>query len=155
MASRLELHRDTSRSAPSGAAERGLRQLPRSMQKGPRGRRERTHLREREHGEAKTASPCLWQKQLPRHFLSAKKSCLSICKASKNPKNLKDLRARRKEAGLFCGSFLQKGEVFAHVGLIKNLKDSNPLTHSRIQNLLRTDSFKTFHALMRKRSSRS
>jgi len=29
----------------------------------------------------------------------------------------------RKEAGLFCGSFLRKGEVFAYVGLTQNLKD--------------------------------
>ena len=28
-----------------------------------------------------------------------------------------------KEAGPFCGSFLRKGEVFAYVGLIQNLKD--------------------------------
>ena len=28
-----------------------------------------------------------------------------------------------KEAGLFCGSFLRKGEVFASVGLSQNLKD--------------------------------
>jgi len=29
----------------------------------------------------------------------------------------------RKEAGLFCGSFLRKGEVFPYVGLSHNLKD--------------------------------
>ena len=31
--------------------------------------------------------------------------------------------ALRKEAGLFCGFFLRKGDVFAFVGLNKNLKD--------------------------------
>ena len=35
----------------------------------------------------------------------------------------KALRAIRKGAGLFCGSLLRKGEVFAYVGLIQNLKD--------------------------------
>ena len=29
----------------------------------------------------------------------------------------------RKEAGLFCGSFLRKGEVLAYVGSIQNLKE--------------------------------
>jgi len=28
-----------------------------------------------------------------------------------------------KDAGLFCGSFLRKGEVFAYVGRIQNLED--------------------------------
>jgi hypothetical protein len=31
--------------------------------------------------------------------------------------------ALRKEAGLFCGSLLRKGEVFAYAGSIQNLKD--------------------------------
>ena len=31
--------------------------------------------------------------------------------------------AIRKGAGLYCGPRLRKGEVFAHVGSIKNLKD--------------------------------
>ena len=31
--------------------------------------------------------------------------------------------AIRKEAGLFCGSFLRKGEVFAYAELSQNLKD--------------------------------
>ena len=31
--------------------------------------------------------------------------------------------ATRKEAGLFCGSFLLKGEVFAYVASVQNLKD--------------------------------
>jgi hypothetical protein len=33
------------------------------------------------------------------------------------------IKSPRKEAGLFCGSFPRKGEVFACVGLIQNLKD--------------------------------
>jgi len=51
--------------------------------------------------------------------------------SSKNLKDLKDLNdgskrsftAIRKEAGLFCGSFLRKGEVFAYAGRSQNLKD--------------------------------
>jgi len=41
--------------------------------------------------------------------------------------------AIRKQAGLFCGSFLRKGEVFAYFGLSKNLKDlkgSRPVSSS-------------------------
>jgi len=40
---------------------------------------------------------------------------------------VRSFAALRQEAGLFCGSFLRKGEVFAYVGLIQNPKD---LTHS-------------------------
>jgi len=36
---------------------------------------------------------------------------------------LRSYTAIRKEAGLFCGSFLRKGLVFACVGLIQTLKD--------------------------------
>ena len=36
--------------------------------------------------------------------------------------SLRSLTAIRKEAGLFCRSFLLKGEVFADVGLCQNLK---------------------------------
>jgi len=36
-----------------------------------------------------------------------------------------------KDAGLFCGSFLRKGEVFAHVGLIQNLKILKDLARQR------------------------
>jgi len=35
--------------------------------------------------------------------------------------------ASRKEAGLFCGSFLRKGELFAYVGSIQILKDLKAL----------------------------
>jgi len=38
---------------------------------------------------------------------------------------LRSFAAIRKDAGLFCGSFLRKGEVFAYVGRIQNLKDPN------------------------------
>jgi len=45
--------------------------------------------------------------------------------------NLKDLKdsepSIRKEAGLFCGSFLRKGEVFAYLGRSQNLKDLKDL----------------------------
>ena len=33
--------------------------------------------------------------------------------------------AIRKDAGLYCGPRLRKGEVFAYVGLSQNLKDLN------------------------------
>jgi len=36
---------------------------------------------------------------------------------------VKSTRFARKEAGLFCGSLLRNGEVFACVGNIQNLKD--------------------------------
>jgi len=36
---------------------------------------------------------------------------------------LRSFTAIRKEVGIFCGSFLEKGEVFASVGLSQNLKD--------------------------------
>jgi len=36
---------------------------------------------------------------------------------------LRSFAALRKEAGLFCGSSLRKGAVFAYVGLFQNLKD--------------------------------
>ena len=39
--------------------------------------------------------------------------------SSKKNKGPQDLN----KAGLFCGSFLQKGEVFAYVGSVQNLKD--------------------------------
>ena len=35
------------------------------------------------------------------------------------------IAAIRKEARLCCGSFLRKGEVFAHGRLTQNLKNSN------------------------------
>jgi hypothetical protein len=41
--------------------------------------------------------------------------------------NLKDLAAIRKDTGLYCGSRLRKGEVFAYVGLSQNLKDLKDL----------------------------
>ena len=36
---------------------------------------------------------------------------------------LRSFTAIRKDAGLFCGPRLRKGEVFAYVGLPQNLKD--------------------------------
>ena len=36
---------------------------------------------------------------------------------------LRSFAVIRKEAGLFCGSFLRKGKVFAYVGRIQHLKD--------------------------------
>ena len=52
-----------------------------------------------------------------------------------NPHNLVTLRtaftAIRKEARLFCGSFLQKGVVLAYVGLSQNLKDLKDSNGSR------------------------
>ena len=36
---------------------------------------------------------------------------------------MRSFAALRKEAGLFCGSLLRKGEVFAYVGRNQNLKD--------------------------------
>ena len=35
----------------------------------------------------------------------------------------KSFTAIRKDAGLYCGPRLRKGEVFAYVGSIQNLKD--------------------------------
>ena len=43
------------------------------------------------------------------------------CWEKLNPKG--PLPAIRKDAGLYCGSRLQSGEVFAYVGLSQNLKD--------------------------------
>ena len=37
--------------------------------------------------------------------------------------SLRSFTAIRKDAGLYCGSRLRKGEVFAYVGLPHNLKD--------------------------------
>ena len=37
--------------------------------------------------------------------------------------SVRSFAAIRKEAWLFCGSFLRKGEVFAYGGFIPNLKD--------------------------------
>ena len=37
--------------------------------------------------------------------------------------SLRSFSEIRKEAGPFCGSFLPKGELFAYVGRIQNLKD--------------------------------
>ena len=51
----------------------------------------------------------------------------NLCENGK--KNLKDLQANlhftviRKDAGLYCGSRLRSGEVFAYVGRNQNLKD--------------------------------
>jgi len=42
---------------------------------------------------------------------------LRLCWEHSKPKGPK--------AGLFCGSFLRKGEVFAYVGSIQTLKDLN------------------------------
>jgi len=36
---------------------------------------------------------------------------------------LRSFSAIRQEAGLFCGSFLRKGEVFVYVGRFQDLKD--------------------------------
>jgi hypothetical protein len=36
---------------------------------------------------------------------------------------VRSFAALRKEAGVFCGSFLRKGEAFAYVGLIQDLTD--------------------------------
>ena len=44
--------------------------------------------------------------------------------------------ALRKEAGLFCGSLLRKGEVFAYVGLIQILKDLKCPACVRVRALL-------------------
>jgi len=47
-------------------------------------------------------------------------------------KNLKDL----KEVGLFCGSFLRKGEVFAYVGFFQNRKDLKGGTQRRKEHVM-------------------
>ena len=44
---------------------------------------------------------------------------------------MRSFAAIRKEAGLFCGSFLRKGEVFAYVGRNQNLKDLKNLEIKR------------------------
>ena len=36
---------------------------------------------------------------------------------------MRSFTAIRKDAGLYCGSLLRKGEVFTYVGLPQNLKD--------------------------------
>ena len=41
--------------------------------------------------------------------------------------SLRSFAAIRKEAGIFSGSFLWKGEVLAYNGRIQNLKDSKDL----------------------------
>ena len=41
--------------------------------------------------------------------------------------------ALRKDAGLCCGSRLRKGEVFAYVGSIQNLKDLKDLLHTEFR----------------------
>jgi hypothetical protein len=46
--------------------------------------------------------------------------------------SLRSFTALRKEAGLFCGSFLRKGEVSAYVELIQNLKDLNGEGENRV-----------------------
>jgi len=50
------------------------------------------------------------------HSLAAS---LLHCKAGSS----RSFAAIRKEAGLFCGSFLRNGEAFAYVGRIQHLKD--------------------------------
>jgi hypothetical protein len=63
--------------------------------------------------------------------------------------SLRSFTAIRKEAGLFCGYFLRKGEVFAYVGSIKNLKNVKGMSleeaHSsifcHIKHLARSFSF--------------
>jgi len=42
---------------------------------------------------------------------------------SQNLKDLKEFTAIQKDAGLYCGSRLRSGEVFAYVGSIQNLKE--------------------------------
>ena len=48
---------------------------------------------------------------------------------SKGP--LRSFTAMRKEGGLFCGSFLRKGEVLSYVGLSQNVKDLKDLKGRR------------------------
>ena len=45
---------------------------------------------------------------------------------------MRSFAAIRKEAGLSCGSFLRKGEVFAYVGRIQNLKDVKDQIHTAL-----------------------
>jgi hypothetical protein len=52
---------------------------------------------------------------------------------------LRSFAALRKEAGIFCGSFLRKGEVFAYVGRSQNLKDQKnkvTATHQPLVSIL-------------------
>ena len=43
--------------------------------------------------------------------------------AERESKRERERTAIRKDAGLYCGPRLRKGEVFAYVGLPQNLKD--------------------------------
>ena len=40
----------------------------------------------------------------------------------------------RKDAGLYCGSRLRSGEVFAYVGLSQNLKDLKDLINGGVRH---------------------
>ena len=52
--------------------------------------------------------------------------------------SLRPVTAVRKEAEVFCESSLRKGQAFAYVGSIQNLKDlySHPLFLNSLSNLL-------------------
>jgi hypothetical protein len=61
---------------------------------------------------------------MPPTYLSTEDGVLHFWRAGP----LRSFAALRKDAGLSCGSLLQKGEVFAYVGLIQNLKDLSCVT---------------------------